>query len=365
MSSLQKIQLIQFKNHLSTQNEFNSPFIGITGKNGTGKTNLLDAIYYLCFARSYFIKSDKLLQHFNYKGFRLDGTFIDDGIKKKVKCIVREDGKKEIYIDEEPIKRTSDFLGYHTCVMIAPDDIEIINEGSEIRRKFLDTILCQIDKTYLTKLQQYNKVMMQRNGLLKQLFETNAPKNELIEVYNEQLHDLATYIYGVRKEKFVLLKEQILHFYKEMATVTDGVDMSYESQLHDAPLSELLKFNFQKDLYSQRTNYGIHKDDLSFTMGTEALKTIASQGQKKSFLLSLKLSEFTILNNYVQHPPILLLDDIFERLDDARIEKLFRLIITKLNCQVFITDTSKLRLESSLSKFTKNYEVVEVNGNVG
>jgi DNA replication and repair protein RecF len=362
MSHLQKIQLIQFKNHLSHQYEFGCRFIGITGKNGTGKTNLLDAIYYLCFARSYFIKSDKLLQHFNYKGFRVDGLFKNDDITHNIKCILREDGKKEIYIDEEAIKKTSEFLGHHTCVMIAPDDIEIINEGSEVRRKFLDTILCQIDKDYLIKLQQYNKIILQRNALLKQLVENNSNKNDLVEVYNNQLHDLATYLYAVRKEKFVLLKEHIIRFYKQMATSIDAIELRYESQLHEAPLKDLLQFNFQKDLYAQRTNYGIHKDELYFSMGEEALKTIASQGQKKSFLLALKLSEFEMLNAHATHPPILLLDDIFERLDDTRIDKLFELITTKLNCQVFITDTSKSRLELSLSKFTKEYEVVEVDG---
>ncbi len=360
MSHLQKIQLIQFKNHLSRQYEFGSPFIGITGKNGTGKTNLLDAIYYLCFARSYFIKSDKLLSHFNYKGFRVDGVFNNNKTIHHIKCIVREDGKKEIYIDEETIKKTSDFLGHHTCVMIAPDDIEIINEGSEVRRKFLDTILCQINKDYLLKLQQYNKIILQRNALLKQLSETNSNKNDLIEVYDNQLHDLATYIYAVRKEKFITLKEHVIRLYKQMATSIDAIELRYESQLHDASLKDLLQFNFQKDLYAQRTNYGIHKDELYFSMGNEALKTIASQGQKKSFLLALKLSEFEMLNANAAHTPILLLDDIFERLDDTRIEKLFELITSQLNCQVFITDTSKFRLENSLTKFTQDYKIVEV-----
>jgi DNA replication and repair protein RecF len=184
MGNLQNIGLVQFKNHREKKLVFNKRITGITGNNGTGKTNILDAIYYISASRSYFNKSDKVLQFFNQSGFRIDANFINGDGPFPVTCIFREDGKKELYIGKELIRKASDFIGHVQCVMIAPDDVSFINEGSEIRRKFMDTLFCLTSKTYLQNLQQYNKTLQQRNAFLKEWFETGERDATLMGIYN-------------------------------------------------------------------------------------------------------------------------------------------------------------------------------------
>jgi DNA replication and repair protein RecF len=360
MSILRHINILQFKNHRQQSFAFAHRITGIVGKNGIGKTNLLDAVYYLCFARSYFTKSDKNLQSFEHLGFRIDGVFEQVPESLHLKCIFREDGKKELYINTDAIKKTSDYIGNAIAVMIAPDDISLINEGSEGRRKFIDTICCILNKQYMHHLQQYNKTLLQRNALLKELQETGKRDTTLLDIYDGQLVANGQYIYTYRKDKIAYLQDLFMQQYAYLAGSTDAITISYESHLQKYAFGDLLKQQLQKDLYAQRTNYGIHKDDMVFTMHKELLKNVASQGQKKTSLLSLKLAEYMLLQKETNQHPILLLDDIFERLDDHRIAQLFSLITTQLQCQVFITDTNKERLEKSLQQLGSNFEILEL-----
>jgi DNA replication and repair protein RecF len=349
MSLLKSLTLIQFKNHIYLQQHFNSNIIAIVGKNGVGKTNILDAIYYLCYGKSYFSKSDKMLTSFNHLGFSLVGNFEKKGNLHQTKIILRPEGKKEIAVDDEILSKNSALLGKNSAVIIAPDDISIINEGSEGRRKYIDTILCQIDDTYLINLIQYNKVLIQRNALLKQLNEQKTFTSELLTIYNNQLVQFGKIIYEKRAVHIPKICEITLNFYKKIALSNDSITIDYQSQITNNSYLSLLENNIQKDIYASRTNIGIHKDDLQINLHNEAFKYMASQGQKKSLLLALKLTELNYLQQYLSDAPILLLDDIAEKLDAARLALLFNYITTQTTSMVIITDTHKQRIESLLA----------------
>ncbi len=358
---LTAINIVQFKSHIATNYTFTNKIIAFVGNNGSGKTNILDAIYYSCFARSYFTKTDKNLPTINCQGFRINGNFTHNNLLSTYTCICREDGKKELYLNEEFIKKTSQYIGQNTCVMIAPDDIDIINGGSEIRRKYIDILLCQCNKQYILQLQTYNKILLQRNALLKTINETKQQNTTLLTVLNEQLVAAAKYIYNTRVACTIQLFELINTNYNYIADHTDAVQLQYTSQLQHNELEQLLILNLQKDIVTQRTNAGIHKDDLLFSLHNETFKNIASQGQKKSLLLALKLAEYNYLTIHnTASTPLLLLDDIFERLDNIRIQKLFELITTQLKCQVFITDTDSVRVAANIERFTNNFYIIKL-----
>jgi DNA replication and repair protein RecF len=360
LSTLNQIQLIQFKNHLKLELAFKNRITALIGPNGSGKTNILDAIYYVCYGRSFFSSNDKQVGNFNVQGFRVDGFFANKNENDHIYCIYREDGKKEIWHNDESLKKTSALLGLHTCVMIAPDDISLINDGSEERRKFVDAILCQTNSNYLVQLQSYNKILLQRNALLKQMHENPQTDKSLLQIYNNQLQQYGSYVYSERHQLIQYLQPIILQHYKTIAGKVDAISLQYQSQLHQISLLHLLQQNEYKDLASQRTNYGVHKDDLAFVMHNEPLKNIASQGQKKSFLLALKLTELHYLQQHAQSQPMLLLDDIFERLDNDRIKNLFNYISTLNNVQVFITDTNAQRVEAALKAHTADFELTQL-----
>ncbi len=340
------------------QQAYSKRITAFIGANGCGKTNIMDAIYYLCYSRSYFTKSDKQVGNFNTLGFRVDGFFEKNDIQNHTSCIYREEGKKEIWLNEEQLKKASSLLGLHSCVMIAPDDISLINEGSEERRKYIDAILCQIDGNYLIQLQAYNKIILQRNALLKQLQQTLNQQKNLLQVYNQQLHQCGSYIYQQRVKHLQQIKPLVLHNYNTVANNNEAIEMLYQSQLHQHSLIDLLSYNEQKDLASQRTNYGIHKDDLICTLQQEPFKAIASQGQKKSLLLAMKLAELQYLQQHLKSQPILLLDDIFERLDNDRMQNLFGHIYNNTTAQIFITDTNAQRVKDLLQPLTIDFEIV-------
>ncbi len=357
---LNSIQLTQYKNHGATHIQFVPTINGIVGANGVGKTNLLDAVYYLCYARSYFTKTDKALPQFGAQGFRIHGQLTIHNQAYTHTCILRADGKKELLQDGVHIKKTSQYIGKCMAVFIAPDDVALINEGSELRRRYLDMLLCQLDYEYMQQLQTYQKTMLQRNALLKAMHDDGAQDDTLLGIYNLQLHTTGTYIYGQRALYISKLTTIVLSYYNLLAGAQDGIQLSYTSQLAHHQLQELLEKNIYKDTVTQRTNYGIHKDDLDITMLGEPLKQIASQGQKKTLLLALKLAEYQILMQYAQAKPILLLDDIFERLDSGRISQLFEIICTKLGGQVYITDTNYDRLVHAIQAYTTDYNIIQL-----
>lgn len=364
MTRLAQISLFRFKNHADAVFRFPARVTGITGKNGCGKTNLLDAIYYLCFARSYFSYTDASLVRFGEQGFRLTGSFIqENNAETPVSCILRENGAKELKVGDEACKKLSAFIGRFGCVMIAPDDIEIINStGSTQRRRMLDAILCQTDSQYLTALQKYNKILQQRNSLLRGYNE--HPDDALLDIYDHQLADTGNYIFEARKKCCLTLQPMLLQHYRELAGNTlDGIETEYKSQLQTGNTYSLLKQYRQRDIAAQRTNCGIHKDDLELRMQGAPLRNAASQGQKKSLLLALKLSEFQLLKEHSGSAPLLLLDDMFERLDPERIARLLQLVTGPGGPQVFITDTNQEQLVRYLEQFNADYSIIRLGEN--
>ena len=356
MPELTKISITQFKNYSFSTFNFTERVVGICGLNGKGKTNLLDAIYYLCFTKSYFTKTDAMNVQFDKDGLRLEGIMGDD----KIVCINRGTGKKEFYLNEVPYTKFSEHIGRFPAVMIAPDDVELITGGSEERRRFTDTVLSQIDSGYLQQLIVYNKVLQQRNSLLKRFAEQAKTDWQLLEVVDEQLLQPGNYIYEKRKSFTAALLPLVQQFYQQIANNEEAVTLQYESQLNNADFNALLHQYREKDFILQRSNAGIHKDDIAMQLNGQVFKNTASQGQRKSLLFALKLAEFEMLKQNKGFAPLLLLDDVFEKLDDRRMQHLLHRVCTANKGQVFITDTHKHRLEEAFSNLQVPFQVIEL-----
>jgi len=360
MIYIKSIALTQFRNYLNQQFYFQNRIIAICGLNGTGKTNLLDAIYYLCFTKSYFSKPDAQSAYSNLQGFRIEGIIEKNENAEKLVCILRENNRKEFYLDDAAYKKFSNHIGKFTCVFIAPDDVKLITEGSEMRRNFIDTIIAQFEHGYLQYLIDYKKILEERNSLLKAAAEKNYLDETLLNILDEQLIKNGIKIHEARKAFLKTFIPEVQQCYKEIAGKDDDIELSYYSQLTNASFQELLQQNRQRDLYIQRTSCGIHKDDLEITMQQIPFKNIASQGQRKSLLFALKLAEFAILKQKKGYAPILLLDDIFEKLDNQRMNNLLRKVCIEENGQVFITDTHQERLEQCLDNLKVDYQIIKL-----
>jgi DNA replication and repair protein RecF len=356
MPHLNKITLTQFKNYPISSFVFNERITGICGLNGKGKTNLLDAVYYLCFTKSYFSKSDALNVQFGSDGFRIEGSFDN----AKVICIYRGPAKKELLLNDISYEKFSEHIGKFPCVMIAPDDIELINGGSEERRRFIDTVLSQMDFYYLQQLITYNKVLQQRNSLLKRFAESGKKDLHLLEVLDEQLIQPGNYIYTKRKDITEQAIPLVQQFYHQIADNNEKVTLQYESQLNKEPFESLLNQSREKDFILQRSSAGIHKDDIIMQLNGHVFKNISSQGQRKSLLFALKLAEFELLKTNKGFAPLLLLDDVFEKLDDKRMQNLLHWVCNENNGQVFITDTHRERLELAFVDLKTPYQIIEL-----
>ncbi len=358
-----KISLTDYKNYQKRTFNFTERLVGICGLNGKGKTNLLDAINYLCFTKSYFTKSDVLNTHFDQEGFRLEGELqneIEENNYQKIVCIYRSSQKKEFYLNDVAYEKFSQHIGKFPCVIIAPDDIGMITGGSEERRKFLDTLISQLDSEYLQQLITYNKLLLQRNTFLKIEAQKSTFDFALLETFDLQLLEPANYIHRVRHEFCEKLFPLVQQFYKSISGNNEVVTLEYNSLLNENNFEELLIASRQKDRLTQRTNIGIHKDDLIFLLHENIFKTIASQGQRKSLLFACKLAEFEILKTVKTFPPLLLLDDVFEKLDESRIKNLLKYVCKENNGQVFITDTHADRLEEALSQYGNTVQIIDL-----
>jgi len=347
LNTIKKITLIQFRNYTSASFDFIAPITCITGANGTGKTNLLDAIYYLCYTKSYFSSNQQNSAQRGYDGFRVEGVFHRDEERVEVISCKWRSGKKEVQSNAVEYERLTDHIGKYAAVMIAPDDMELINGGSEMRRKWIDGILGQVDKLYLESLMHYQRILLQRNAWLKLHAINPPPDNAELEYYNRQLSTHGSYIHEMRKAFLVKFTPLLNRFYHELSSGKENISVCYQSDLHKQTLDNWLTESFQHDLRLQRTLRGVHKDDLEFLFNETELKQFGSQGQKKSYLFAMKLAQYTYLSDTLGHSPILLLDDIFEKLDQQRMEALMRIIRGPGFRQVVLTDTHAERVKQA------------------
>ncbi len=360
MLYLQSISLLQFKNYTNRKFSFTKQVIGICGNNGHGKTNLLDAIHYLCFTKSYFTRTDANCVQAGQQGFRLEGEFVVQSQVEKATCLLRETGKKEFAINGQQYDKFSQHIGRYPCVIIAPDDAVLITGGSEERRRFMDSLLSQLDATYLQQLIVYNKVLLQRNALLKSFAETGQKNLSLLDILDEQLIAPGEYVFSVRKEFMVTFLPAVKRTYQNIAQQPEDIRLIYDSQLHTTGFKELLQAQRNKDMYAQRTTGGPHRDDLDIQFSNQSFKSIASQGQRKSLLFALKLTETDVLKEQKKFAPILLLDDIFEKLDESRISNLLQHVCQSDEGQVFITDTNAQRLTQQLENLGIDFDMLEL-----
>lgn len=343
---LQQLSVINFKNYAQAELSLSEGVNAFMGNNGAGKTNLLDAIHYLSLCKSYFnpIDSQQIKQGADF--FIITGSFNRDDKQEAIACSVKRNQKKQFKRNKKDYQRLADHIGLLPLVMISPYDISIIIEGSEERRKFIDNVISQTDNQYLDELIAYNKVLLNRNALLKTIASTGRYDPGLLEVMDDQLVASGTRIFEKRKafmEEFTAIFNQHYQFISGDAEL---VSLSYESQLLQNDLADLLKKNIEKDRVLERTTSGIHRDDLQFSIHGMPMKKFGSQGQQKSFLIALKLAQYSFLTQKKGFKPLLLLDDIFDKLDDLRVTKLMQMVSNNNFGQVFITDTSTSRVEN-------------------
>ncbi len=363
MLRMDSITLLQFRNYVQQEFGFTERIVGICGSNGAGKTNLLDAIYYLSFSKSYFSRPDSQNVHHGLSGMRLAASYrLNTGLQQ-ITCILRENNRKELSLNGDEYKKFSDHIGKFPAVMIAPDDIVLITGGSDERRKFLDTLLSQINKKYLHALIDYNKLLLQRNSLLKRIAESGQVDESLLQVLNEQLTEKGSFLFQERKKFLAAFLTRAGSIYQRIAGKDDGLSLAYDSQLFHGDFAALLQASRQKDMQLQRTNTGIHRDDLVFLMDMMPFKAEASQGQRKSLLFALKLAEWQVLQEEKGFTPILLLDDVFEKLDEQRMFQLLQWVCAESDGQVFITDTHFERLQSQLANLQVKYQLIELINN--
>ena len=341
---LQKLSLLNFKNYQEAELSFSPTVNAFTGDNGAGKTNLLDAIHYLSLCKSYFnpIDSQQIRQQSDF--FMLQGRFDKNEIEEVVSCSLKKNQKKQFRRNKKEYQRLADHIGLFPLVMVSPYDISIIIEGSEERRRFIDNVISQTDNHYLDELIAYNKSLTSRNILLKKIAETGKYDPLLLEVYDEQLMTSGQRIFEKRKS---FMDEFLPVFNRHYQYLTDDaelVELVYDSQLLKEDFASLLKKSVERDRVLERTTTGIHKDDLVFSIHGLPMKKFGSQGQQKSFLIALKLAQYSYLQAKKGFKPLLLLDDIFDKLDDKRVHKLMQMVSEDDFGQIFITDTSTSRI---------------------
>lgn len=354
MIELRQLDLFQFRNYEQASFSFREKIVGISGKNGSGKTNLLDAVYYLCFTKSYFPRTDAQSVMRDRVGFRIAGNFLEKEESLPIACILRETGKKEFQVGQEIVKKFSMHIGRLPCVMIAPDDVEIIQGASEQRRKLIDSIISQMDAAYLQDLIDYNKILQQRNSLLK----SERVDFGLLDILDLQLGGKGNAIFAKRKNFATQYEPLILEQYRAIAQETDNIAVRYVSKLENDSLENLLVHARQKDILLQRTTVGIHRDDLDILMDHIPFKNVASQGQRKSLLFAIKLAEFQILQQTKGQAPILLLDDVFEKLDADRMQHLLRIVCAYKESMILISDTHEERLRDAFETLEVPYQLI-------
>ena len=347
---LQQLSVINFKNYADAELIFSPGVNAFTGNNGAGKTNLLDAIHYLSLCKSYFnpIDSQQIRQGTDF--FIITGNFERNDATENIACSVKRNQKKTFRRNKKEYTRLADHIGLLPLVMVSPYDISIIIEGSEERRKFIDNVISQTDSTYLDELIAYNKVLANRNALLKAIADTGRYDPALMEILDEQLVVSGNRIFEKRRAFMEVFTAIFNEHYSFLSGDAERVELNYESPLLTDDFETLLKKNTERDRKFERTTAGIHRDDLQFVIHGMPMKKFGSQGQQKSFLIALKLAQYSFLNDSKGFKPLLLLDDIFDKLDELRITKLMQMVSANNFGQVFITDTNIARVEQVFAR---------------
>lgn len=359
---LKRLKAIQFRNCSETEMLFCPQFNVFTGKNGSGKTNLLDAIHCLCVCKSHFGLPDSVILKQGTDFFRLEGDFQTAETPISIACKYAAGQKKVMECNRTAYKRLSEHIGRFPVVMIAPDDGQWLEESSENRRQLVDFTLSQLDSKYLDSLSLYNQVLKQRNALLKQETQANHLDLDLLGVYDQQLAPLATYIYEQRQQWSAPLQEHLQAYYALISGDKETVEMQYQSDLSEHSAAEWFKIALQRDTFLQRTTRGVHRDDWVLSInGNSPLRRFASQGQRKSYLLALRLAQHELLRLHYQNPPILLLDDVFDKLDSERMMQLLKVLAQSQFGQIFITDTSPNRVTDLLQQLQSLFLVFSID----
>lgn len=336
---LEELHIVNFKNYESLDLTFIKGINCISGKNGVGKTNLLDAIYYLALTKSYFNPIDNQMLRHGEKMMMVKGNFNIEGKSETITCGIRSGQKKIVKKNSKEYEKVADHIGLIPLVIITPFDSFLVLEGSDVRRKFMDGIISQENKSYLQTLIQYNRALLQRNLLLKHFSREHHFDNDAIEIWNEKLLEFGEPIFKQRSEFINNFIPVFQEFYSKISIGGEKVSLEYRSSLTNGDYRQQLNDNLNEDLLKQYTGKGIHKDDLVFSIDGYQLKKFASQGQQKTFLLALKLAQFRQMQDVMGKTPILLLDDIYDKLDELRMRELMKVVSEKGFGQIFITDT--------------------------
>ena len=357
---LKQITLTQYKNIRSKTFDFNPKINCFIGDNGKGKSNILDAIYHLAFGKSYFNPIATQNIQLGEEFFVIEGRYERENREEKIVCNLKKGQKKVMKRNGKEYEKLTDHIGLIPTVIISPADRDLISEGSSTRRKFMDGVIGQTDALFLKNLIEYQKILSQRNALLKFFALNNTFEPETLAIYNIQLVQRSTALYEKRKAFMETFIPVFNARYHDISEGNERVDLEYESQLHKNSHQELLENSFEKDKVLQYTSTGIHKDDINFLLETQPIKKFGSQGQQKTFLIALKLAQFDFLKKQTGGAPILLLDDAFDKLDQKRVTQIISLVDQNDFGQIFLTDTHEERTVNALQTLKSTYELFKL-----
>ena len=339
---LKKINIQNFKNIAHSSIEFSPALNCISGDNGEGKTNLLDAIFYLSMTKSYFRQSEQYTRTIGEKTMVLSGEYIAGDGTESLVAVMLDGEEKQVRLNKKNYTKFSDHIGQYPIVMISPSDTSLINESAEARRRFMNMMLSQTDREYMRALQSYNKLLLYRNRLFKE-DNVNA---DLLDTITIKMAPFATYIYEKRKALCEGLQELAAEYYRRLSDGKEAISLGYQSDLQKATLEELMARNLERDRILKFTGSGPQRDDIIFKMNDCPIKSCGSQGQQKTFVLAVKLAQFVMMRRHYGFAPILLLDDVFDKLDSGRVEFLLKTVASEDFGQIFVTDCNKVRLKN-------------------
>jgi len=356
---LKNLSLFNFKNIGEVNLDFSSELNCFIGSNGAGKTNLMDSIYYLSFCKSFVNPADEMNVTHDKDFFTIKGDFYREEKEEEILCGYKKGSGKYLRKNQKKYRRFSEHIGFIPLVVVTPSDISLITGGSDGRRKFIDTLISQYDHDYLENLIRYNKAVLQRNKLLKQFARQSYFKEDLLEIWDDQLLRYGQIIYEKRKVYIEKLQPIFQKYYHLVSSDSETVNLIYNSQLSNNDFAIILKENLKKDRILQLSTVGIHKDDLIFNIEDYPIKKIGSQGQRKTYLIALKLAQFDFVREMSMMTPILLLDDIFDKLDEYRVEEIIKLVGDENFGQIFITDTNRKNLDKIIQKISVNSRIFQ------